>query len=102
MPLLHEAVLESDSFDCTWQDLRPLRGAIALLREQGRDRVVRVSRRKESQYLLFHGSGPLQVAEGADGDWDCQGSRRPAFPHNTGLDLVPGGPMDDDFVNQTA
>jgi hypothetical protein len=102
MPLLHEAMLKPDGFDCTWQDMRPLRRAIALLRGLGRDRVVRMARRKEGQYLLFHGRSPLQVSEGPDGDWDRHGGRRPAFPHNTGLDLVPRGPMDDDFVNQTA
>ncbi len=95
-------MLEPDGLDRAPQDLGTLWRAIALLCELGSDRVVRVSRRKEGLYLLFHGRGPLQVGEGADGDRDRHGGRGPAFPHDTGLDLVPWGPMDDDFVNQTA
>ena len=60
-----------------------------------------MARGKEGQNLLFHCGGPVQVREGADADGDREGARRPAFPHNTGLDLVPGRPMDDDFVDQT-
>jgi len=102
MPLLHAAMLEPDGVDRTRQDLGPLRGAIALLRELGRDRVVRVSRRKQGQNLLFHGGGPLAVGKGPDGDRDREGGRRPALPHHAGLDLVPWRPMDDDFGDQTA
>jgi len=102
MPLLHAAMLESDGLARTRQDLGSLRGAIALLRELGRDRVVRVSRRKQGQNLLFHGGGPLAVGKGPDGDRDREGGRRPALPHHAGLDLVPWRPMDDAFVDQTA
>jgi len=102
MPFLHEAMLEPDDLDCARKDRGPLRGAIALLRELGRDRGVRVSRRQAGHYLLFHGRSPLQVDEGSDSDRDRQGGRRPTFPHDTSLDLVPRHPMDDHFLYQTA
>lgn len=102
MPLLHEAMLAPDSSDRAREDLGPLRGAIALRRELGSDRVVRVSRGTQGQHLLFHRGGPLQVGEGSDGDRDRKGGRRPTFPHHTGLDLVPRRPMDDDLVNEAA
>lgn len=102
MPLLHEAMREPESAARAREDLGPLRGARARLGELGSACVVRVSRGTQGQHLLFHSGGPLQVGEGADGDRDRQGGRRPTCPHQTGLDLVPRRPMDDDFRNEAA
>ena len=102
MPLLQTAMLEANGSDRARQDLGALGRAIALLRQLGRDRLVRVARRKQSQNLVFHRGRPLQVGEGPHRDGDGEGGRGPAFPHHAGLDLVPRHPMDDDFVNETA
>ena len=66
MALLHAAMLEPDGFDRTRQDLGPLRGAIALLREFGSGLIASsvCPAANRVRICCSIGGGPLQVGEG--------------------------------------